>query len=97
MNIQDKISYSEGGITSKVILSEGKIQVTLFSMAAGTSIGDHTTTKEGHVHVVEGKGTFTLEKEPIEMKPGVLISLKNNALHSLDAEENTTFLLFLTE
>ena len=65
-------------------------------MAAGTDIGDHTSTKEGFVYVIEGKGTFVLHGEEIEMLPGVIIFMKENAPHSLKAEENTSFLLSLS-
>ena len=64
-------------------------------MAAGTDIGDHTSTKEGFVYVIEGKGTFILNGESIEMLPGTIIFMNQNAPHSLKAEENTSFLLSL--
>lgn len=90
------ITYSEGGIFSKVILKSQKQQITLFCMAKGTEISDHTSTKEGSVVVLEGKGVFRLEGEPISMQPGVIIFLKMDAIHSLHAEENTSFLLSLS-
>lgn len=93
--VGSSIDYSEGGVLSKVIAKMGQGQVTLFCMAAGTNISEHTSTKEGFVYVVEGKGVFNLEGEEIEMLPKVLISMKAEAKHSLKAEENTSFLLFL--
>jgi len=95
-NIKELISYSEKGITSKVISKEGKMNVTLFCMAADTNMGKHTTTKQAIVYVIEGKGIFNLEGEDIEMVPGKIIFLEENALHSLSAKENTSFLLVLT-
>lgn len=93
--INELIEYSKKGILSKDIIKNDKLNVTLFSMAAGTEISEHTSTKEGFVYVIEGKGIFNLEGEEIEMTAGVLISMKENAVHSLKAIENTSFLLTL--
>jgi quercetin dioxygenase-like cupin family protein len=92
---KDLIAYSAGGITSKVILKSEHLNVTLFCMAAGTDISEHTATREGTVYVVEGDGVFTLSGQPILMKQGVLIHLKPNQPHSITAEKNTSFLLTL--
>mgnify|MGYP001616861440 CR=1 FL=1 len=94
-NIKDLIAYSKGGILSKVILKSDKLDVTLFCMAKGTAISEHTATKQGFIYVIEGKGVFTLEGKPIDMVPGVFIDMRANMIHSLKAEENTSFLLSL--
>ena len=94
-DVKELMNYSSGGILSKVIVKTDKNNVTLFCMAKGTNISEHTTTKEGFVYVVEGKGIFNLEGKDIEMKPGVYIFMKSNAKHSLKANENTSFLLAL--
>lgn len=94
-NIKDVIEYPEEGILSKHLIKKEKSDTTLFCMAKGTEISEHTSTKEGFVYVIEGKGMFKLEGESITMLPGVFIHLKKNALHSLKAEENTSFILSL--
>lgn len=95
MRIKELVEYPKGGVLSKVIAKTQKNNVTLFCMAKGTDISEHTSTKEGFVYVVEGKGSFTLEGEEIAMLPGVFIILPRNAKHSLRAEENTAFILSL--
>lgn len=95
-DIKKLIAYSPGGITSKV-LAKGRINVTLFCMAAGTEIGDHTSTKEGFVYVLEGEGTFILEGREIEMRQGIFFLMSKNAIHSLAAEKDTSFLLSLCD
>ena len=94
-NLRQMIFYSAGGITSKVLIKTERMNVTLFCMAAGTDLSEHTSTKEGLVHVLEGKGTFALEGKKITMEPGVLIHMKSGAVHSLEAHEDTSFLLVL--
>lgn len=95
INVNEKISYSDGGIVSN-ILAKGLMNITLFCMARGTEISDHTSTKEGVIYVIEGSGTFKLGGKSIAMQPGVMIYMGKNAVHSLKAWENTSFLLVLS-
>lgn len=94
-DLKNLIEYPSEGILSKIVKKNEKINCSLFCMAAGTDMSEHTSTKQGFVHVLEGKGIFNLDGEDIEMKEGVLIYMKENAVHSLKAEENTSFLLTL--
>lgn len=94
-NVSKLIEYPKEGILSKVISKTGKNDVTLFCMAKGTEMSEHHASREGFVFVVEGKGKFTLEGEDIAMLPGVFITMKKGAPHSLRAERNTAFLLSL--
>ena len=64
-------------------------------MAKGTELSEHTSTKQGFIYVVEGKGVFNLAGENITMLSGVLINMQDNVVHSLKVEENTSFLLSL--
>lgn len=91
----DLIGYSEKGILSKVIVKDDKFDITLFSMAEGTEISEHTATKRGFVYVIEGDGVFSFKDEKITMSPGVFISLKEDVVHSLKVSKNTSFILVL--
>jgi len=93
--INKLIEYPKKGILSKDIVKSSKLNVTLFCMAKGTEISEHTSTKSGFVYVVEGKGVFNLEGEKILMAAGVFIYMKENSIHSLRADENTSFILSL--
>ena len=94
-NINKLIEYPKEGVLSKEIIKDKKLNVTLFCMAKNTDISEHTSTKAGTVYVIEGDGIFNLQGKDIFMKPGVLIHMKENAVHSLKAIENTSFLLTL--
>ena len=95
-NIKDSIKYSEKGILSKELIKTDKNNTTLFCMAKGTQISEHTSAKEGFIYVIEGDGIFNMEKEEIKMLPGAFIFMKKNTIHSLKAKRNTSFLLSLT-
>ncbi len=94
-SIDKLIEYSKDGILSKVLVNTNKNNITLFCMAKGTEISEHTSTKEGFIFVVEGKGTFNLEGEDIVISSGVFIFMQKNAVHSVKAKENMAFILSL--
>jgi nitric oxide dioxygenase len=94
-SIKELVEYPKDGVLSKELFKTDKNNITLFCMAKGTEISEHTSTKQGFVFVVEGKGIFNLEGEKIIMAPNVLIFMEKNAVHSLKAEENTSFILSL--
>ena len=94
--INELIEYSKKGILSKEIVKNNKLNITLFCMAKGTEISEHTSTKQGFVYIIEGDGLFNLEGKDITMSSGVFIYMKDNATHTLKADENTSFILVLT-
>lgn len=94
-NIREMIEYPKEGILSKELVKTKKADITLFCMANGTEMSEHTSTKQAFIYVVDGKGIFNLEGKDIEMKEGVFIFMKENAVHSLKAEKNTAFILSL--
>jgi len=94
-NIKKLIEYPKQGILSKEIIKKGNLDVSLFCMAKGSEIGEHTSTKQGVIYVLEGEGIFNLEGKRIEMKTGELIFMNKNSEHSLIARKNTSFLLVL--
>ena len=96
-NLIELIEYSSGGVLSKVIVKTDNANITLFCMSKNTDVSEHTSTKQGFIYVIEGRGIFNLEGKDIKMLPGVFIRLGKNAKHSLKAEENTSFLLSLTD
>ena len=94
-NLNKLIEYPKSGVLSKEIVKNKGENITLFCMAKGTEIGEHTSTKKAFVHVLEGEGIFTLKGKKIKMLPGIFIQMENNAVHSLKAIKNTSFMLYL--
>jgi len=96
INIKKLIEYPKTGIISKDIFKSKSENISLFCMAAGSELSEHTSTKKAFVYVIEGEGIFNLGNKRIKMNPGILISMKNNEVHSLKAIKNTSFILILT-
>ena len=96
-NLQDLIEYPSSGILSKVLVKDNHSQHNLFCLAAGTEISEHTSTRNALITVVEGTGTLNLEGKNIVLIPGVFIFMPANAPHAVQAEENLSFTLTLSE
>jgi nitric oxide dioxygenase len=91
------MEFPKEGIYSKVLAKSDTFNYTLMCLAKGSDIDTHTSTKNGAVQVLKGKGTFTLFDKQIEMKPGVFIFMPANAPHKLKADEDLAILLLLTK
>lgn len=96
LNLKDKINYSESGIFSSVLWKNEICQYTLFCLAKGTDISEHTSSQNATVQVLEGEGIFTLNGEDIRLEPGIFIIMAANTPHALKAESNLAFLLTLS-
>jgi nitric oxide dioxygenase len=96
-NLQALIEYPEKGILSKVILKDENCQYTLFCLAKGTDIEEHTSARNATVIVFEGSGKLTLNGEEITLNPGVFVFMPAHAPHALQAEENLAFVLAVSE
>jgi nitric oxide dioxygenase len=97
VNLQDLIEYPSSGILSKVLLKDNNSQHSLFCLAAGTEIDEHTSTRNAVITVVEGTGNLNLEGKDITLAPGVFIFMPANTPHAVQAQENLTFTLTLSE
>jgi len=90
------MQFPKEGVFSTVLAKSDTYNYTLMCLAAGTDIDEHTSTKEGVVQVLKGKGTFILYDKEIKMKPGIFIFMPKDAPHSLKADEDLAILLCLT-
>jgi len=95
-DLNELMQFPKEGIFSTVLAKSDNYNYTLMCLAAGSEIDEHTSTKDGVVQVIKGKGTFILAGKEIEMKPGVFIFMEANAPHALKADEDLAILLCLT-
>ena len=95
INLNKEIKFSKGGIVSKVIADGKESEISLFCMAGGTVMSEHTSGREATVLVLKGKGTFNLAGKDLVLAPGVLVFMPAKTRHSLAAEDNLAFLLYL--
>ncbi|NEO28407.1 MAG: cupin domain-containing protein [Kamptonema sp. SIO4C4] len=97
LSLPEAISYSESGILSKVLFKDESCQYTLFCLAAGTEIEEHTSTRNAMVQVLEGTGKLWLDKDEVELMAGKFVLMPANIPHAVKSESNLAFLLTLSE
>jgi quercetin dioxygenase-like cupin family protein len=95
VDLKKAVKFTKGAITSKVLNRGGRIEATLFCMARGTAMSEHTSSREAHILVLKGKGVFNLAGRPLKMVPGIHITMKPGTKHALKASGNVAFLLLL--
>ncbi len=95
-NLNELMQFPSEGVFSTVLAKSDSYNYTLMCLAAGTDIDTHTSTKNGVVQVLKGKGTFKLFDKELEMIPGKFIFMPKDAPHSLKADEDLAILLCLT-
>ncbi len=96
LNLFKEMVFTKDGITSKVIAKSPSYNFTLMCLSKGADIDTHTSTKNGCVYVLKGKGVFKLFDKDILMEEGVCIFMPANAPHSLKADEDLAILLSLS-
>jgi nitric oxide dioxygenase len=95
--LQDLIEYPTTGLTSKLLLKDDNSQYKLLCLTAGTNINGHTSTRNAVITVVDGIGKLNLEGKEIALAPGVFAFIPANAPHAVQAQENLSFVLALSE
>ncbi len=95
-NLDELMEFPKEGIFSTVLAKGDMSNHTLMCLKKGADISEHTSTREGIVICLKGKGIFILSGKPIRMKPGVFIFMPKNAPHSLRADEDLAILLSLS-
>ena len=96
LQLHDHLKFPESGVLSKVIWKDAICQYSLFCLAAGTKIAEHTSTRNATVQVIAGSGTLTLAGQPIALEPGIFIFMAANAPHALEATADLAFVLTLS-
>lgn len=94
--LKNLIEYPETGILSKVFVKDDHSQQNLFCLAAGTTLEEHTSSKNATVMVMEGEGKLTLNGEVIKLTQGVVVYMPAHAPHALEATKNLAFWLVLS-
>ncbi|MEB3288711.1 MAG: cupin domain-containing protein [Leptolyngbya sp.] len=96
LQLHDHLEFPHSGVISKVLWNDAACQYTLFCLAAGAAISEHTSSRHATVNVVAGSGTLVLEGQCIDLEPGVFALIQAHTPHALAASTNLAFLLTLS-
>jgi quercetin dioxygenase-like cupin family protein len=90
--LRDEIEYGDKGMVRKYLVRNQKQQAMLICLQAGIHIPKHTSSHDGFITVIQGRGVFLLAGQEVVLEPGVFVELPANTLHALTAIENLAML-----
>lgn len=88
------IQYQPGAIVSRMLLQKQNGSVTLFALAEGQAISEHTTPYDALVNVIDGEAEITISSKAVVVKAGEVLLMPANDPHALKA--NKQFKMVLT-
>jgi quercetin dioxygenase-like cupin family protein len=94
--LQAEASSEESGRKSKMLVKHAEFRIVLITMRTGSRWEDHKTNARISLHVLRGDIRFHTENDAFDLRPGQLITLAPGVVHSVDAVEESAFLLTLS-
>lgn len=90
--LQDEIGFGDKGMVRKYLVKDRKRQAMLICLQTGIEIPEHTSSFDGFLTVIQGRGVFLLAEREIVLEPGVFIELPANTRHGLRVTEDLAIL-----
>jgi quercetin dioxygenase-like cupin family protein len=84
-------------VLSQTLIKDEKMDITLFSFAAGQELTEHTSPYRAIVEVLKGEGSMTLGKDFTAIKAGSWIYMPPDLPHSLKTTTPLVMLLTLVK
>lgn len=94
LRLKDLVTYQEGTVASRMIVSRKVGNITLFSFDENEGLSEHTAPFDAVVTILEGECEVWLQGNTFAMKEGDTIIFPAKAPHALSAV--TKFKMMLT-
>jgi quercetin dioxygenase-like cupin family protein len=85
LNLKDLVSYNDGTVASRMIISRKAGNITLFSFDENEGLSEHTAPFDAVVTILEGECEVWVSGETFTMQEGDTIIFPANAPHALSA------------
>jgi quercetin dioxygenase-like cupin family protein len=95
LNLKDLISYQEGSVVSREIVSKKTGTVTLFAFDKGQGLSEHTAPFDALVFCLDGEVEVTISGNPIRLKDGEMVVMPAHQPHALKALSKFKMLLIM--
>ena len=93
--LDDLITFTDGGIASRVLAKNGGGNLTLFAFDQGQGLSEHTTPFDALVLVLEGQLSLTIGGKAVVARPGTIVRMPANVPHAVDATSPARMLLVM--
>jgi quercetin dioxygenase-like cupin family protein len=85
LNLKDLVSYQEGTVASRMIISRKAGNITLFSFDENEGLSEHTAPFDAVVTILDGECEVWVAGTTLRMKEGETIIFPANVPHALSA------------
>ena len=94
-NLAGEVEVRKGEVVSKTLVQNDALSMTLFAFDKGEEIGEHDSSGDAMVNVLEGVGVFTVGGQKYEVKAGEALIMPAKIPHALYAKESFKMLLIV--
>jgi quercetin dioxygenase-like cupin family protein len=81
------------GRTAKTLAKTDTLRVTMVHLRAGTTVNPSATAGAATIQLLDGRLKIAADGSPSEMRPGDLAVFSENLQDTIEAMDNSTFLL----
>ena len=93
VDLAAQVEYAPGQVTSKTLVQNPAVGITLFAMAKGEGISAHKSTGDAFVTVLEGRGSITIDNDTFTVEQGQSIVMPAGHPHAVSALDDFKMLL----
>ena len=91
--MRGEAGYEHSGHTARALVRESDLRVMLLVMKAGSVIKEHSAKETASVYTVSGHLRVRLPTGVVDVPSGRLLVLERGMVHSVEAVEESSFLL----
>jgi quercetin dioxygenase-like cupin family protein len=85
LRVAELVAYADGAVVSRTLLKSKAGNVTLFAFDADQGLSEHAAPFDALVHVLDGRGEFTIGGRAHEVGAGEAILMPANIPHAVRA------------
>lgn len=93
VELKDLLEYVGGAIVSRTLAKTRGGNVTLFAMATGQGLSEHTSPFNAFVQVLDGQADLTIGGKPVSPRAGQTVLMPAGVPHALHARKPFKMLL----
>lgn len=93
--LASQVEVRPGEVVSKTLVQNDAVSMTLFAFDKDEEIGEHDSSGDAMVNVLEGVGIFTVDGKKYEVKAGESLIMPAKIPHALFAKEKFKMLLIV--
>jgi len=93
--LKSESPWQRGDRNGKTLLKEPHLHVTLTALKRGARLDEHKTAGPVTIHALSGRLRFTVEGNDRELGAGDLLAIEPGVPHSVEALEESAFLMTL--